>query len=233
MSSPKPNTAETSDDLPSPWVRQWDETYNTWFYINPTTTPPTTTWTHPLAKEGEAHPEQVADPQAAAKVAEEFVAEHPQDQEAQQVTDRGLGSLLMGGSSGGMSGMGGMGGSSSSAMGGGLGGLLLGALLGGKSKRKTYGFGGGGYSHSMGPPPFMGGGMGMGPFGMGGGMGGRPYGMGGMGMGGMGMGGMGMGRPHGHGGGGYGGGYGGHGGHGGHGHGGHGGHGHGHGHGRW
>jgi hypothetical protein len=30
MSSPKPNTAEQSDDLPAPWVRQWDDTYGTW-----------------------------------------------------------------------------------------------------------------------------------------------------------------------------------------------------------
>ncbi|CAK9786397.1 unnamed protein product [Cutaneotrichosporon oleaginosum] len=208
MPDSKPNAAEQSDDLPAPWLALCSAA-DAWFYINPTTNPPTTTWTHPFAKDGEAHPEQVEDPQAAVKVVERFAAENPEA--AQQVSERGLGSLL-GRSSGGM----GMGSSHSSSMGmagdGSLGGMLLGALLSNKSSHNTYGFGGSsGYSHSMGPPPFMGGGMSpfsMSPFGMSGmgGMGGGPFGMGGMG-GGMGM----MGGPHGrpHGGGAFGGGFGG------------------------
>lgn len=39
-------------------IRQFDETYQTFFYINPTTNPPTTSWTRPGLPEGEIHPEQ-------------------------------------------------------------------------------------------------------------------------------------------------------------------------------
>lgn len=111
---------------------------NSRFYINPSTNPPTTTWTHPNAKEGEPHPEQVADVQKAHSVATQYVEENPEAKA--HAEERGLGSLLgsaLGGSSRpsgmGMGGMGGMGGSGMGMAGaagaGGLGGLLLGALM--------------------------------------------------------------------------------------------------------
>jgi hypothetical protein len=68
----------------------------------------------------------VQDPQVAAQVTQQYAAENPQ--EAQQATDRGLGSLLgsaMGGNSHSSSGMG----MAGAAGAGGLGGLLLGALM--------------------------------------------------------------------------------------------------------
>lgn len=40
-------------------IRQFDTQYNTFFYINPTTDPPTTSWTHPGLPSGQPAPEQV------------------------------------------------------------------------------------------------------------------------------------------------------------------------------
>lgn len=39
-------------------IRQFDSNYQTYFYVNPTTNPPTTSWTHPSLAEGQVHPEQ-------------------------------------------------------------------------------------------------------------------------------------------------------------------------------
>lgn len=39
-------------------IRQYDPNYGTYFYINPTTDPVTTSWTRPGLPEGEVHPEQ-------------------------------------------------------------------------------------------------------------------------------------------------------------------------------
>jgi hypothetical protein len=39
-------------------VREWDETYKTIYYVNPSTTPPSTSWTHPGMAPGQVHPEQ-------------------------------------------------------------------------------------------------------------------------------------------------------------------------------
>lgn len=41
-----------------PRIRQFDPNYQTYFYVNPTTNPPTTSWTHPSLTEGQVHPEQ-------------------------------------------------------------------------------------------------------------------------------------------------------------------------------
>jgi len=34
--------------LPPGWIAQYDSNYNTWFYVNTRTTPPTSSWSHPL-----------------------------------------------------------------------------------------------------------------------------------------------------------------------------------------
>ncbi|ODN80743.1 hypothetical protein L202_02900 [Cryptococcus amylolentus CBS 6039] len=56
MASPAPQGDQ--GDLPAPWIRQFDPNYQTFFYVNPTTNPPTTSWTHPSLSEGQVHPEQ-------------------------------------------------------------------------------------------------------------------------------------------------------------------------------
>lgn len=56
---PSPVPQDNADDLPPPWIRQFDTNYNTFFYINPSTDPPTTSWTHPNLPAGQAAPEQV------------------------------------------------------------------------------------------------------------------------------------------------------------------------------
>ncbi|OXB33429.1 hypothetical protein J007_06898 [Cryptococcus neoformans] len=56
MASPAPQGDQ--GDLPPPWIRQFDSNYQTYFYVNPTTNPPTTSWTHPSLAEGQVHPEQ-------------------------------------------------------------------------------------------------------------------------------------------------------------------------------
>ncbi|KIR31253.1 hypothetical protein I352_06347 [Cryptococcus deuterogattii MMRL2647] len=56
MASPAPQGDQ--GDLPPPWIRQFDPNYQTYFYVNPTTNPPTTSWTHPSLAEGQVHPEQ-------------------------------------------------------------------------------------------------------------------------------------------------------------------------------
>ncbi|KAI0761750.1 hypothetical protein BC629DRAFT_1597274 [Irpex lacteus] len=33
--------------LPPGWIQQYDRNYNTWFYVNTTTNPPQSSWTHP------------------------------------------------------------------------------------------------------------------------------------------------------------------------------------------
>lgn len=44
MADVKQAAATADKDLPQPWVRQWDDRYNCFFYINPETNPPTTQW---------------------------------------------------------------------------------------------------------------------------------------------------------------------------------------------
>lgn len=39
-------------------MREWDEQYKQIYYVNPTTNPPTTSWTHPGMAPGQEHPEQ-------------------------------------------------------------------------------------------------------------------------------------------------------------------------------
>ncbi|KAL0242296.1 hypothetical protein I308_105925 [Cryptococcus tetragattii IND107] len=56
MASPAPQGDQ--GDLPPPWIRQFHPSYQTYFYVNPTTNPPTTSWTHPSLPEGQVHPEQ-------------------------------------------------------------------------------------------------------------------------------------------------------------------------------
>lgn len=71
----QPPSGPGSDDLPPPWyvpltilsnsyadqsrIKQFNDEYQTWFYVNPTTNPPTTSWTHPSLAPGQAAPEQV------------------------------------------------------------------------------------------------------------------------------------------------------------------------------
>jgi hypothetical protein len=39
-------------------IRQYDAQFQTFFYINPSTEPPTTSWIHPGMPDGQIHPEQ-------------------------------------------------------------------------------------------------------------------------------------------------------------------------------
>jgi len=68
------NTQYGDEELPPPWyardpparvalqltsrIRQYDDAYKTFYYVNPTTNPPTTSWTRPGFPEGQAAPEQ-------------------------------------------------------------------------------------------------------------------------------------------------------------------------------
>ncbi|WVQ73829.1 hypothetical protein IAR50_003410 [Cryptococcus sp. DSM 104548] len=263
MASPAPQGDQS--DLPAPWIRQFDANYQTFFYVNPTTNPPTTSWTHPSLSEGEIHPEQAQalqefsqsggqdDGGEAAKflnsgsVADPIPRNSGQGQiqgadgQSPQTGDRGLGSMVSGlmgkqnnnqygynqqqqygqqqyggynqgypqqypqqqqqQSSGSKFGFG-----SGVAAGGAalIAGKLISSAIGG-NRHNSHG------GHSMGAPPFMGGGGGgMGGLGslLGGGGGGGMGGMGGMFGGGGPGGGFGGGGHHGggHGGGGFGGG---------------------------
>lgn len=40
-------------------MREWDEQFKQIYYVNPTTTPPSTSWTHPGLAPGQEHPEQL------------------------------------------------------------------------------------------------------------------------------------------------------------------------------
>ncbi|KAL1413303.1 hypothetical protein Q8F55_001059 [Vanrija albida] len=192
--------AHRSDDVPEPWLRQWDEQYGNWFYINPTTEPPTVSWYHPASLDDDqlaaaADAAKGAPPayspsssstrpsQAQQRVSQSQSQSQPQPHVIAQddANNRFLGAPASderrrswGGS--------GASGNSSSGLGaglaGGAGGLLLGSLLA-SGRRNHSGFHSGGlYGHRMGPPPFGYGGFGRPGFGYRGGFG-RPYGYGG------------------------------------------------------
>ncbi|GMK54963.1 hypothetical protein CspeluHIS016_0200190 [Cutaneotrichosporon spelunceum] len=59
LSSSREASDMSNEDLPYPWVREWDEQYKQIYYVNPTTTPPSTSWTHPSCAPGQEHPEQM------------------------------------------------------------------------------------------------------------------------------------------------------------------------------
>lgn len=137
--------------------RQFDPQYQSYFYINPTTNPPTTSWTHPNAEPGQAHPEQAGVFQAAnqsqggGEAAQYMNAGNTQppvanaqqypnsgEQEGQD-GERGLGSMLGGMMGGGnqyqqqQSGYGGFGTGMLAGGGAGVGAMLLKEFLGGVS----------------------------------------------------------------------------------------------------
>jgi len=85
-----------------------DSSYNAWFYINPSTNPPTTSWTHPNEAAG-----------AGAGVGGDI---------PEGTGERGLGSTLLGATAGGIAGkMSGHTGAGIAA--GGIGGAILGHII--------------------------------------------------------------------------------------------------------
>jgi hypothetical protein len=139
---------------PAPAPAPTDISYATWFYINPSTTPPSTSWTHPHANDGEAHPEQIH----AAQTVQAAMQQQPGGPQADansggenMSTERGFGESTDRGFGGESTDRGFGGGGSSDR---GLGGLL-GAMMGGGSSHGSGGMGG------MGGSSMGGGGMGL------------------------------------------------------------------------
>ncbi len=148
--------------MADPRVREWDEQYKQIYYVNPTSNPPQTSWTHPNCAPGQEHPEQL---QTHREAEELYAAEGPggaQTGERGLITNAAVGvvgykvlsSLLNknkkpshGGNSGGPGW-----GTYAMGAGAGMGGAyLLSKLFANKNSQK--------YGHHMGPPPFGGGGF--------------------------------------------------------------------------
>ncbi|BEI79493.1 hypothetical protein CcaverHIS002_0100220 [Cutaneotrichosporon cavernicola] len=157
-------TREASDmsneDLPYPWVREWDEQFKQIYYVNPTTNPATTSWTHPNCAPGQEHPEQQQTHREAQELYSDAGPGGAQTGERGLITNAAVGvvgykvlsSLLNKNKNN--HGQGGHGQSSGPgwgtyAMGAGAGvggAFLLSKLFGNKNSNK--------YGHQMGPPPF-------------------------------------------------------------------------------
>ncbi|WOO82634.1 uncharacterized protein LOC62_04G006116 [Vanrija pseudolonga] len=52
MSAPGAQATVPETPLPAGWIKQFDENYKAWFYVNTNTNPPTTQWEAPVAEGG-------------------------------------------------------------------------------------------------------------------------------------------------------------------------------------